>query len=391
MLRRLAVAVAVLAFAAPGAAAVDWHRSQAVGLPYAGRLVGGVQLPARGRFFETWDPALKRTPNRPWRRWGTDRLVSLVLRVVRAYGRAHPAAPPLLIGDLSRPHGGSFGRRFGGLGHASHQNGLDVDVYYPRLDRRLRAPTSVRQIDSRLAQDLLDRFLRAGATRVFVGPHTRLHGPPKIVFRLVHHDNHMHVRIARENRRIMYGRSEDGRPIRAVELGFRDRTSVLVVGCIHGNECAGTAVVRRLQALPPPDFDLWVVPNLNPDGSARGIRENARGVDLNRNFTGRRRLSEAESRFAARLIRRVRPRVTIWFHQHENRVRAWERSIPDGRRYAELARMRFDTVRWPAGSAPNWQNDRFPGTSSFVVELPAGPLSPEEVARQVRAILQVAK
>ena len=34
----------------------------------------------------------------------------------------------------------SFGRRFGGLGHASHQNGLDVDVYYPRIDgRELRA------------------------------------------------------------------------------------------------------------------------------------------------------------------------------------------------------------------------------------------------------------
>jgi hypothetical protein len=392
VLHRLALALTVAALGVSSAtASVHWHRSHSLGLPFAGRLVNGVQLPVRGRGFETWDPVLKRSPDRGWRRWGSDRLVSIVLRVVRAYRAAHPLAPPVLIGDLSRPHGGNFDRRFGGLGHASHQNGLDVDVYYPRLDRRLRAPTSVRQIDSRLAQDLLDRFLDAGATRIFVGPHTTLRGPRRIVFRLVHHDNHMHVRIARENRRLISGHSEEGRPIRALELGFRGRTSVLVIGCIHGNECAGTAVVRSLERAMPPTFDLWVVPNLNPDGSALGIRENARGVDLNRNFTGPRRLSEAESRFAARLIRRLSPQITIWFHQHENRVRGWGQSVPAARRYARLAGMRFDIVRWPAGSATSWQNDRLPGTSSFVVELPAGRLSREDVARQVRAILHLAK
>jgi protein MpaA len=264
----------------------------------------------------------------------------------------------------------------------------------------------VRQIDSPLAQDLLDRFLRAGATSIFVGPHTKLRGPRKIVMQLVHHDNHMHVRIAKENRRIVYGRSEDGRPIRAVELGFPGPRKVLVIGCIHGTECAGTAVIRRLARSMPPRFDLWAVPNLNPDGSAAGTRQNSRGVDLNRNFpsgwrargqrwstqfSGRRPLSERETRFAARLIHRLRPEVTIWFHQHEDRVRAWGGSIPAARRYARVAGMRFDPVRWPAGSAPNWQNHSFPGTSSFVVELPAGRLSPAAVASQVRAILRPAE
>ena len=64
----------------------------------------------------------------------------LLFRVLDEYAAAHPEAGRVGIGDLSRPHGGVFDERFGGRGHASHQNGLDVDVYYPRLDgRELRA------------------------------------------------------------------------------------------------------------------------------------------------------------------------------------------------------------------------------------------------------------
>src|SRR5712672_3325200 len=58
---------------------------------------------------------------------------------------------------------------------------------------------------------------------------------------------------------------------------------ILVVGCIHGNEPAGIAIVRALERTHP-KADLWLVPDLNPDGVAAGTRQNARGVDLNRNF-----------------------------------------------------------------------------------------------------------
>jgi murein endopeptidase len=177
-------------------ASIAWHRSRAVGLPYAGSLVGGVRLPREGVHFFTWDPVLRRSPDRPWRRYGTDRLVRTLLTVIEAYAAAHPHAPRVGIGDLSRPHGGDFGPRFGGIGHASHQNGLDADVYYPRRDRRERAPLSAGQIDRRLAQDLVDRFARAGAQVIFVGPSTHLHGPAGIVQVLVHHDDHLHVRLA---------------------------------------------------------------------------------------------------------------------------------------------------------------------------------------------------
>jgi murein endopeptidase len=174
---------------------IRWRRSLAVGSPTAGRLVRGVRLPARGAGFGTWDPNLRRSPNRAWRRWGTDSLVRLLLAVARGYRSAHPGARPLLVGDLSRPHGGDFGRQFGYVWHASHQNGLDVDIYYPRTDRVRRAPRTANDVDRPLSQDLVRRFVRSGATKVFVGPGTGLTGPPDIVQVIPSHDDHMHVRI----------------------------------------------------------------------------------------------------------------------------------------------------------------------------------------------------
>jgi hypothetical protein len=72
---------------------------------------------------------------------------------------------------------------------------LDADVYYPRADHRLRSAWRPDQIDHALAQDLLDRVVAAHVQVVFVGPRTGLRGPRKIVQRLAHHDDHMHVRI----------------------------------------------------------------------------------------------------------------------------------------------------------------------------------------------------
>lgn len=185
----------------PPEASIRWRRSRALGKPYHGRLVGGVRLPAFGTHHVTVDPVTGTSPNLAWRRYGTDRLVRVLLEVAQAYAAAHPGAPRLVVGDLSRPHGGRFGREFGGDGHRSHQNGLDVDVFYPRRDRRERIPARVGQVDRRLAQELVDRFVRAGARYVFVGPRTRLQGPPKVVMALANHDDHLHLRIRRGPRR----------------------------------------------------------------------------------------------------------------------------------------------------------------------------------------------
>jgi murein endopeptidase len=186
---------------APETPQPDAPRSIAAGVPWHGRLEHGVLLPEAGTDFVTWDPVLHVSPNREWRRWGTDALIVLLDRVTREFRIAHPDVPPILIADLSRPQGGPFGPRYGGLGHGSHQNGLDADVMYPRRDRAPTAAVRPSQVDRALAQDIVDRFRAAGAVRLFVGPHLHLHGPRSVVVALVHHDDHVHVRIANPGHR----------------------------------------------------------------------------------------------------------------------------------------------------------------------------------------------
>ncbi len=213
--------------------------------------------------------------------------------------------------------------------------------------------------------------------------------------------------LPNRTRSFVLGRSVEGRPIRAFELGDpHSPRKLLVVGCIHGDECAGTAATLALLNDPfGLRSDVWVIQDLNPDGRAAGTRQNAHGVDLNRNFgaswrrigspgspqySGPRRFSEPETRIARALIERIRPQVTIWFHQPQDVVRAWGGSIPTARRFAALSGLPFRALAWPAGTGPNWENHRAPGTASFVVELPPGPLTPAVAGRYARAIKRLA-
>jgi len=182
------------------------------------------------------------------------------------------------------------------------------------------------------------------------------------------------------------GRSYDGRPIRAWRIGNpRSPKRVLVVGCIHGNECAGMAVTQRLVNLTRPvALDLWVIQNVNPDGLARRTRGNARGVDLNRDFDV---FSQRETRIARNLIQRLRPDVTVWFHQPQAVVRAWGPSRAIARRYARLVGAPYRSLPWPPGAATRWQNGL--GQRAFVVELPPGELPGSRADRHARALLQL--
>ncbi len=205
------------------------------------------------------------------------------------------------------------------------------------------------------------------------------------------------------DRRELLGTSVDGRPIRAFELGDPSApVTVLVVGCIHGDECAGVAIAKRLIAHPPARYiDLWVVPDLNPDGRAAHTRGNARGVDLNRNFpyrwkplprgryySGRRPLSEPETRIATRLIDRI-THITIWFHQPLALVDTSGGNVKIVRRYARLVGLPLEAVGREPGSAARWQNHEYRGTTAFVVELPGGGLPAARGRTFARAVFQL--
>ena len=168
---------------------VAWHHARSIGLPYGGSLLHGTQLPVKGASWVTWNPITDSRPNAPKRLYGNERTIRAIVSVTQAYRAAHPHAARVVIGDISRESGGPMDD------HLSHQNGLDVDVYFPRLDRVLRAPTTTGEIDHRLAQDLLDRFVAAGAQMVFIGSSTGLHGPTGVVMPWPGHEYHMHVRF----------------------------------------------------------------------------------------------------------------------------------------------------------------------------------------------------
>ena len=204
--------------------------------------------------------------------------------------------------------------------------------------------------------------------------------------------------------RVVLGRSLEGRLVIAYQLGdSASPRKVLVVGCIHGDECAGIAILDRLRQLGAlAGIDLWLVPDANPDGHAAGTRRNARGVDLNRNFPWRWRpldgaysgagpASERETRIAMTLIRRLHPTVTIWFHQHLNMVVLTSGNLGLQRRFAHLAGLRAGRLPSHPGTATGWSNATLPGTTAFVVELPAGRLSPRATARFAHAVRAVSQ
>jgi protein MpaA len=203
----------------------------------------------------------------------------------------------------------------------------------------------------------------------------------------------------------LIGRTVQGRPILVYRVGDPAAPArVLVVGCIHGDECAASPVIARLiRQRPPAGVQLLAMPSVNPDGRRAGTRGNAHGVDLNRNFpfnwraivrssrfyAGPRPLSEPESRAVASLILATRPDLSIWYHQPERNVRDPDAS-PQARRYARLAGLPFRRLSAPPGTVAEWTESRIPGAEAFVVELPAGPLAPAAVARHVAATRAVA-
>jgi protein MpaA len=131
------------------------------------------------------------------------------------------------------------------------------------------------------------------------------------------------------------GRSLENRPIEVRLIGHGADVT-LIIATIHGNEAAGTPLVARLEEHLTADGAILrnrrvvIVPVANPDGLARNMRTNARGVDLNRNFPTENRvagmrsgiigLSEPESTTLERLVQVYRPSKIVSIHQPVNCV-----------------------------------------------------------------------
>ncbi|MHC4430221.1 MAG: DUF2817 domain-containing protein [Planctomycetota bacterium] len=126
------------------------------------------------------------------------------------------------------------------------------------------------------------------------------------------------------------GTSVEGRPIMCLVLGEGPDVT-LIMATIHGNEPAGTPLVRRLATHLRQNPEMLhgrkvvLLRLANPDGLAHNSRYNTRGVDLNRNFEAANRLnskqsglmalSEPESRAIRRVILQYKPDRIVTIHQ----------------------------------------------------------------------------
>jgi penicillin-insensitive murein DD-endopeptidase len=99
--------------------------ARSIGFYAKGCLAGAAALPVDGPAWQ----AMRLSRNR---NWGHPSLVKMVEKLATE-AKANDGWPGLLVGDLSQPRGGPML-----TGHASHQVGLDADIWLtPMPDRRL--------------------------------------------------------------------------------------------------------------------------------------------------------------------------------------------------------------------------------------------------------------
>ena len=208
---------------------------------------------------------------------------------------------------------------------------------------------------------------------------------------------------------VVIGQSVEFRDITLLRRGTPGGTKVLVVGVIHGNEAAGVAVVDRLAAEPVPDgVELWLVRSMNPDGQAIGDRQNANGVDLNRNFPekwdvlgalgewqygGAGPASEPETQTIVALGDAVRPDIVLWYHQDLFRIAPGTgRSGEIRTRYAAVAGLPIVDITGGTytGTASQWSRTVIPETGvGITVEL-GDTVNEAEIVAHVAAVHAVA-
>jgi penicillin-insensitive murein endopeptidase len=97
---------------------------RSIGTYAKGCMAGGVALPATGDAWQIMRPSRNRN-------WGNPNLVNLVERLARD-AKAQDGWNGLLVGDIAQPRGGPMLS-----GHASHQIGLDADIWLKQMPDRV--------------------------------------------------------------------------------------------------------------------------------------------------------------------------------------------------------------------------------------------------------------
>ncbi len=209
---------------------------------------------------------------------------------------------------------------------------------------------------------------------------------------------------------VVFGKSVQGRDLIAYRLGTPGGRVVLIVGNIHGDEPKGADITRALRMLAtPPGIDLFVVDTVNPDGMAVPTRQNANGVDLNRNFSfgwsyiplsttnrqysGEGPADQPETQAMQGLVALLEPEITVFYHQDANRVSlaGKRKEIPE--EYARLVGQTTGSTpctQGCTGTAGSFVNHLLPDGTAFLVELPNSTVvTPEIIDRHVNALLTV--
>ena len=207
--------------------------------------------------------------------------------------------------------------------------------------------------------------------------------------------------------RRVFGTSVQGRPLEAFRMGDPKGVTVAVIGVIHGNEEAGLLITDELLNMQiPKGVNLWVIPSMNPDGTALNRRGNANRVDLNRNFpygwarigqpgywqySGPNRASEPETKALVSFFREIKPALGVWYHQDLNIISpgvGFEGEIRA--RYGAITGLPMKRITGGTytGVAATWQKRGLKNSMAFVVEL-GKTLSTDEAKVHASAVLDI--
>ena len=188
---------------------------------------------------------------------------------------------------------------------------------------------------------------------------------------------------------LVFGHSVQGRRIVAMRYGSPTATRVsVIIGSMHGTELGGLPIVERIRREGAPrGTAMWLITTINPDGTVVRRRQNAHGVDLNRDgshlwkgtarsreyYPGPRAVSEPETRAYMGFLALLKPDMVLVYHQAGNGIDSYQQKDPLLTRYLHgtmaLPIKSFNCAGECTGTLTGWFNSTQKG-AAITIELP---------------------